>query len=319
MANRILYSDPTLRPSPSILARNDRGAPGLWAHGISGDLPIVLVRIDEAADIDIVRQLLRAHEYWRLKLLDVDLVIINEHGSSYAEDLQGALETAVRMSQSTQVHGRHEARGGVYILRGDRLSPEDRILLQAAARAVLLSRRGSLADQVLRLERQPGVVPPALPRQPREPLPAEVSVARPELEFFNGLGGFAAGGREYVTVLGPGQSTPAPWLNVIANPVFGFQVSESGSGYTWSANSRENQLTPWSNDPVGDPAGEVIYVRDDDTGEVWGPTALPIRSEQSTYVARHGRGTADSASCAAESRSTSSSSCPSTSQSRSRS
>ncbi len=112
----------------------------------------------------------------------------------------------------------------------------------------------------------------------------------PELEFFNGLGGFANDGREYVTLLGPGQSTPAPWLNVIANPSFGFQVSESGSGYTWSGNSRENQLTPWSNDPVSDPCGEAIYVRDDDTGELWGPTALPIRCENSTYVARHGAG-----------------------------
>ncbi|TAK02465.1 MAG: glycosyl transferase [Chloroflexota bacterium] len=306
LANRILYSDPTLRPSSGLLARNFLGAPGLWVFGISGDLPIVLVRIDEAEDIDIVRQLLRAHEYWRLKLLDVDLVIINEHGVSYAEDLQNALETIVRTSQSTLVHERHDAHGGVHILRGDRLSTDERTLLQSAARAVLLSRRGSLADQVIRLERserseraerserseRPARViggqvspPPA-----SAAVPAEGASPRPELEFFNGLGGFADGGREYVAVLGPTQATPAPWLNVIANQSFGFQVSESGSGYTWSENSRENQLTPWSNDPVGDPAGEAIYVRDDDSGEVWGPTALPIRLDESTYVARHGPG-----------------------------
>ncbi len=289
LASRILYSDPTLRPSPTLLALNERGAPGLWVHGISGDLPIVLVRIDETADIDIVRQLLRAHEYWRMKLLDVDLVIVNEHGASYAEDLQGALETVVRTSQSTQVHERHEARGGVYILRGDRLSADDRTLLQAAARAVLLSRRGSLADQVLRLERPARIAAPA-PRPVAAAARVEVAAPLPELEFFNGLGGFADGGREYVAVLGPGQATPAPWLNVVANESFGFQVSESGSGYSWSENSRENQLTPWSNDPVGDPVGEAIYVRDDDDGELWGPTALPIRSDESTYVARHGPG-----------------------------
>ncbi len=290
LANGILYSDPALRPAATLLARNERGAPGLWAHGISGDLPIVLVRIDDAADIDIVRQLLRAHEYWRLKLLDVDLVIINEHGVSYAQDLQDALETVVRTSQSTQVYERHEARGGVYILRGDRLSSDDRTLLEAAARAVLFSRRGSLADQVIRLERSDGIVPSAPPQPVPGPARAEVAAPRPELEFFNGLGGFTDGGREYVAVLGPGQSTPAPWLNVIANASFGFQVSESGSGYSWSENSRENQLTPWSNDPVGDPVGEAIYVRDDDGGALWGPTALPIRSDESTYVARHGPG-----------------------------
>ena len=290
LASRVLYSDMTLRPAPSVLARNERGAPGLWAHGISGDLPIVLVRIDQAEDIDIVRQLLRAHEYWRMKLLDVDLVIINEHAVSYAQDLQDALETVVRTSQSI-LGGEHAgARGAVYVLRGDHLSPDDRTLLQAAARAVLLSRGGTLADQVLRLERPPrAVASRTAPATARREQP-QVTVPRPELEFFNGLGGFAEEGREYVTVLGPGQSTPAPWINVIANESFGFTVSESGSGYTWSGNSRENQLTPWSNDPVTDPPGEAIYVRDDETGALWSATALPIRDEESTYVARHGMG-----------------------------
>ncbi|HET9521010.1 MAG TPA: glycosyl hydrolase family 65 protein, partial [Candidatus Limnocylindrales bacterium] len=289
LANRILFSDRSLRPSPGRLARNERGAPGLWAHGISGDLPIVVVRIGEAEDFHIVRQLLRAHEYWRLKLLDVDLVILNEHGPTYAQDFHGSLEGLVRTSQSTLVHGEHPAHGGVYILRSDQLPPEDRTLLTSVARAVLLSRRGTLADQVIRLERPEAPAPPAPPPAPKRPVPA-VAVPRPELEFFNGLGGFADEGKEYVAILGPGQSTPAPWLNVIANPWFGFQVSESGSGYTWSGNSRENQLTPWSNDPVSDPVSEAIYVRDEDTGDLWCPVAQPIRLDESTYVARHRAG-----------------------------
>ncbi|MEO8470010.1 MAG: glucoamylase family protein, partial [Chloroflexota bacterium] len=289
LANRILYSDPSLRPSPTLLASNDRGAPGLWAHGISGDLPIVLVRIDEIEDLDIVRQLLRAHEYWRLKLLDVDIVILNEHGATYAENLHDALETLVRTSQSVLVHDGHPAHGGAYVLHGDHLSTEDRTLLQTAARVVLLSRGGSLADQVIRLERPDRIEPPTEPTTTRR-LAHEVAVARPELEYFNGLGGFAEEGREYVTILGPGQTTPAPWVNVVANPSFGFLVSESGSGYTWFGNSQENQLTPWSNDPVSDPVSEAIYVRDDDTGELWSPTAQPIRLEESTYIARHGAG-----------------------------
>ncbi|MDP9483449.1 MAG: DUF3131 domain-containing protein, partial [Chloroflexota bacterium] len=289
LANRVLYADPSLRPSPGLLARNDRGAPGLWAHGISGDLPIVVVRIDQSEDLDIVRQLLRAHEYWRLKLLDVDLVIINEEGTSYAQNLHDALEALVRTSRSTLVPEGQPGRGGVTIIHGDRLSLEDRTLLQSAARAVLLSRRGSLSDQVIRLERPLRPAPPAPLPEPR-PNRSEPAPPRPELEFFNGLGGFAEGGREYVAILGPGQSTPAPWLNVVANPSFGFLVSESGAGYTWSGNSRENQLTPWSNDPVSDPISEAIYIRDDETGELWSPTAQPIRCEESTYVARHGAG-----------------------------
>ena len=290
LANRILFSDPSLRPAASIIAANQRGAPGLWAHGISGDLPIVMVRIDEAEDLEIVRQLLRAHEYWRLKLIDVDLVILNEHGATYAGELHDSLETLVRTSQSILVPEGHRGHGGVYIVRGDQLSAEDRTLLQAAARAVLLSRRGSLSDQVIRLERP--AERQALPQQPpiHRSTRSDASPPRPNLEFFNGLGGFADGGREYVILLGPGQSTPAPWLNVIANESFGFSVSEAGSGYTWSGNSRENQLTPWSNDPVSDPAGEAIYVRDDESGELWSPTAQPIRLEESTYVVHHGAG-----------------------------
>ena len=288
LANRILFSDPSLRPSAAVLAKNERGASGLWGYGISGDLPIVMVRIDEVEDLEIVRQLLRAHEYWRLKLLDVDLVILNEHGASYVQNLQDSLEAVVRASQSSLAHDSHPRHGGVYLVRGDQLSDDDRALLMASARAVLLSRQGALADQVIRLERPDRIEPPIPPPKPSTTV--SETVFPPELEFFNGLGGFADGGREYVTILGPGQSTPAPWLNVIANTSFGFLVSESGSGYTWSGNSRENQLTPWSNDPVSDPVSEAIYVRDDDTGELWGPTALPIRREGSTYVARHGAG-----------------------------
>src|SRR6185369_6626789 len=173
---------------------------------------------------------------------------------------------------------------------GDQLAAADRLLLQTAARAVLLSRHGTLAEQVTRVERvEPARAKGAPRRALARPAP-DTSPVQEKLEFFNGLGGFANGGREYVTVLGEGQWTPAPWVNVVANSRFGFQVSESGGGYTWSGNSRENQLTPWSNDPVSDPPGETIYVCDEDSGELWGPTVLPIRCAESTYVSRHGAG-----------------------------
>ena len=289
LASQILYSDPTLRPSSTVLTRNTRGPSALWRHGISGDIPIVLVRIDEPEDQGIVRQLLRAHEYWRMKQLAVDLVILNEQAPSYAQDLQASLEAQVRTSQSRLQHEGHEPSGNVFILRGDLISAEDRILLQTAARAVLLSRRGTLAEQVVRQPRSEAALVPLARRLPATKS-LDVLPPRPDLEFFNGLGGFAADGREYVTILGEGQWTPAPWINVIANPVFGFQVSESGSGYTWSLNSRENQLTPWSNDPVSDPPGETIYMRDEDSGELWSPTVLPIREEAWPYITRHGQG-----------------------------
>lgn len=288
LANRILYSDPTLRPSSEILKRNDLGPSALWAHGISGDLPIVLCRIDDAAHLETVRQLIRAHHYWRMKQLAVDLVIVNERSTSYVQDLQSALESLVRVNLSRSQAEKDDAPGTVFLLRADVLSAEVRNLLQTVARVVIVSRRGSLAEQVKRLQEiAPAAEPPRL--APRSVAPAEF-VAPPPLEFFNGVGGFDRDGREYVTILDGDQETPAPWVNVIANPSFGFQVSAEGSGYTWSVNSRENQLTPRSNDPVSDSPSECIYVRDEDSGEVWTATALPIRDDASRYITRHGQG-----------------------------
>ncbi|MGZ6251660.1 MAG: GH36-type glycosyl hydrolase domain-containing protein [Candidatus Binataceae bacterium] len=289
LANRVLYSDPTLRPSSDVLLRS-AGAPAkLWATGISGDLPIVLVRIDENADLEIVRELVRAHEYWRMKRFDADLVIMNERAPSYDQDLQSALEALMRGNQARPYSDQQGARGKIFVLRADLVSAEVRSLLQAVARAVLLGRRGTLSEQVKRLEvSAPAAAPPPY-RAPAVRQP-NGSPPRPVLEFFNGLGGFAAEGREYTTILGEGQWTPAPWVNVVANPSFGFHVSAEGAGYTWSVNSRENQITPWSNDPVGDRPGEVIYVRDEDTDQLWGPTALPIRENLARYTARHGQG-----------------------------
>ena len=289
LAAPILYSDRRFRAPPDTIIQGAGPQSGLWQHGISGDLPIVLLRIDDIEDIGQVRQLLRAQEYWRMKRLAVDLVIINEHASSYNQNLQVAIETAVRSSQARPVLGEALAQGSAYTLRADLMSVDARARLQSIARVALMARRGPIADQIARLA--PAIAPVSAARnvpkrRAESPSPASAPIA---LEFFNGLGGFDKDGTEYVTILQAGRATPAPWINVIANPGFGFQVSAEGSGYTWAANSRENQLTPWSNDPVGDPAPEAFYVRDEETGELWSPTAQPIR-DGGTFIARHGFG-----------------------------
>ncbi|MEP7117186.1 MAG: glucoamylase family protein, partial [Acidobacteriota bacterium] len=288
LASYVIYSNAALRPSSDALTRSQGTAALLWKHGVSGDLPIVVCRIDHGDDLPIVRQLLQAHAYWRMKGLAVDLVILNEHAASYAHDLQTALEALVRASQSQHAAVGAQTKGAVFVLRVNMLPDETHRLLLDVARAVLLSRGGSLFDQVRRVEPHEGARPG--PVRPPGPAPAAGPATRRELEFFNGLGGFDRDGRDYVTVMGPGCSTPAPWINVIANPAFGFQVSADGSGYTWAVNSQQHQLTPWSNDPVSDAPGEAFYVRDEEDGALWTPTALPIRQPGASYAATHGQG-----------------------------
>ena len=289
LANSVIYSDSSLRPSSDALSQNNVDLSTLWAQGISGDLPIILARIDNEQDVDMIRQLLRAHEYWRMKHLSADVVIINEKPPSYMQDLQGSLEALVHGSQLRLSPDTSSANGRIFLLRGDLISPQTRTQLQIVARAVLLSRRGTLSEQINRSQHGETLATPL--QRPLRPTKApDAPVPLVPLEFFNGLGGFADNSREYVTILREGMRTPEPWVNVIANPDFGFLVSESGSGFTWSLNSHENQITPWSNDHVMDTPGEAIYVRDDATGEVWNPTALPIRDETATYTVRHGQG-----------------------------
>jgi cyclic beta-1,2-glucan synthetase len=289
LAGHLLYADASLRP-PSSVIREGGGPPsGLWSQRISGDLPILLLRIDDIEDIAIARQLLQAHEYWQMKGLAADLVLLNDRAASYVQDLQNALETLARMSQSRPRPGAHSVRGSVFVLRADLISDQTRRLLLAVARVVLVARHGGLADQLDRVRKPVALAPLPMRSAPKTEAAVSANAGR-DLEFFNGLGGFAAQGREYVIHLGPGQSTPAPWINVIANPHFGFQVAADGSGFTWALNSREHQITPWSNDPIADRPGEVLYLRDEETGEVWGPTAAPIRDPGATYTARHGQG-----------------------------
>lgn len=286
LAGRVVYSDPSLRPRPHVLALNTKAQASLWPYGISGDLPIVLIRLSHTEHLQTVRQLLHAHEYLRRKGLGFDLVILNDHPSSY---IQGLHDELLMLIRTTGSYALHDKPGGIFLRRTDYMPEADRILLHSVARVVVVAERGSFENQLVQRPVEEEMPAMLVVRWPSQKYP-ELPVSRPDLHFFNGLGGFSTGGREYVTVLGEGQSTPAPWSNIVANDRdFGFQVSETGGGYTWSVNSRENRLTPWSNDAVSDPPGEVIYLRDEETGTFWTPTPLPVREDQ-PYAIRHGQG-----------------------------
>jgi cyclic beta-1,2-glucan synthetase len=290
LANRVLYLDSSLRVSSDLLKHNDRNATNLWAYGISGDHPIVLVRINDSGQRSLVRQLLRAHEYWGTKRLVVDLIILNEKVSSYSQELHNDLEVLINHSTSTSGTYLPQSKGKVFLLRADIIPLEDLNLLQTVARAILIGQQGNLAEQVKRMVRKIERTTSINNVQTTAAKDSQKPLEVPELEFFNGFGGFTLKGLEYIIHLKKDESTPAPWINVIANPGFGFHVSERGASSTWSMNSRENQLTPWSNDPVSDPTGECFYIKDIESNELWSPTISPIRVKNSEYLIKHGQG-----------------------------
>ena len=287
----LIFPSSALRASLERLAANQKGQSELWPFAISGDYPILLVEIGAEQELSLARELLKAHTYWRRRKLMIDLVFIDKQGTSYNQELSSQI---YRLVASTESEGWINRRGGIFLLHADQMAEADRVLLQTAARVVLDGARGTLSEHLhytLAIEHKPSRLPPFSPTlpdgidpQPTAPLP------RPnDLLYDNNLGGFSPDGSEYCIYLSPGQVTPAPWINVISNPYFGFLTSESGLGATWAENSSENRLSPWGNDPVSNEPGEALYLRDEETGIIWSPTPQPAPA-QAPYLVSHGAG-----------------------------
>lgn len=281
----ITFLSPLRKRYGEIYCQNKKGQQGLWAYGVSGDLPIVLLRVKQAEDISIVRSMLKIHEYLRFKGLKVDLVILNEEEAGYFQSLHELIREAISVSHARDIQDRP---GGVFLRNANTMPPEDLTLFMTVVRIILTGENGPILSQLKITEAEQ----PSLPGEKIFSQAPTDYVSRdelPELVYYNGYGGFTPDGREYVIRLKDRIETPAPWINVVANPDFGFIISESGSGYVWAENSRENKITPWFNDPVTNPPGEIVYLRDDETGEIWSPTPLPMRKDDS-YTVRHGLG-----------------------------
>lgn len=285
LAGSVIFANPSLRADPNIIMKNYRGQSSLWSHSISGDLPIVLLQIQDQANIELVRQMVQAHAYWRQKGLVVDLVIWNEDHGGYRQVLQNEIAGLISPGLANDVRDKP---GGIFLRSGDQLSNEDRILLQTVARIVISDSLGTLEEQIGRRSKLKSIIPYFTPARFYSSLTTTLEPPQ-GLQFFNGTGGFSADGKEYVIVTAPGQTTPAPWVNILANPDFGCVITESGQSYTWMENAHEYRLTPWNNDPVSGFAGEAFYIRDEESGRLWSPAPLPLPGK-STYITRHGFG-----------------------------
>ncbi len=287
LASSIIYPNRSFRPESSVIMRNRKGQSGLWGHSISGDIPIILVQIEDPENINFVRQLIQAHAYWRLKGLYVDMVIWIEDFAGYRQVLHDQIMAIIAGGIEAGIIGKS---GGIFLRTADQLSAEDRILFQAVARVSVSDKNGTLPDQLNRRITFDPVIAPF--RALREFTPQSGNIQAFEgrnLEFYNGKGGFTPDGREYIIFTSDQNMTPMPWSNVLANPYCGTVISENGQAYTWCENAHEFRLSPWNNDPVTDISGEVIYIRDEETGYFWSPTPF-IKNDSSIYKSRHGFG-----------------------------
>ena len=285
LLSRIMFPERALRVLLTKPSSSGAGHSAIWAQGISGDLPLVILRIDSPDFIQLTRELLLAHEFWRLNGVFVDLMIVNHEPSGYLQPLKEALLDLIGASAAESLR---DQPGGVFLRTASLIAEADLELICHMARVVLSASRGALAQQL----RNDGAATSTLPPRLKQAYPrtyAPPTLTRPKLTFDNGIGGFTADGREYLMVLGPGQRPPAPWCNVMSNPNFGCVVSEAGSGATWHRNSQRHRLTPWSNDAICDPPGELFYVRDEEDGVTRSLTPGPARSPAS-YIVRHGAG-----------------------------
>ncbi|MBX9721518.1 MAG: hypothetical protein K2X81_09005, partial [Candidatus Obscuribacterales bacterium] len=287
LGNSVVYANQFMRAEPSILSKNSRGQSGLWGYAISGDLPIVLLQIKDPANIELVRQVVQAHAYWRLKGLAVDLVIWNDDRAGYRQLIQEQIMALISAGVEANIIDKP---GGIFVRAAEHISNEDRILLQSVARVIIKDSQGTLEEQINRRRLSEVKVPVFEPSKVhRIEAHTDSAPARSDLIIFNGIGGFTSDGREYVISTAHGQVTPAPWVNVMANPYFGTVISESGLAYTWLENAHEFRISPWNNDPVTDSSGEAFYIRDDESGYVWSPCPLPVRGA-TPYITRHGFG-----------------------------
>jgi len=297
LASHLIYSNSKFRADSSILMQNRKKQQDLWAYGISGDLPLVVFKIDQTDQIKHLKKMLKAHAFWRQRGLQSELLILNDHAPSYADEVQEAI---YQLIESSSERGLINKYGGIFVHRTDKIPPEDLMLVQTVAHAQFRHKLPAREDLILQ-----GVDTQSWMNEGVEndykPVPVEfndeIDERKPEenLRFFNGFGGFSEDGKEYRIQINIDPETnrhsfpPAPWVNILSNPDFGTLVSERGAGYTWSENSRENKITTWSNDPVLDTHSEAFFIRDNERKIFWSPAPGPVPGN-GNYEAVHGFG-----------------------------
>jgi len=280
IASRMIFHTPVKAKYEAQIRKNRQPVSVLWQYGVSGDLPIVLFIIDDAEDMKRAKDIVLAHEFWRLKGFRADLVILSKRASEYLNPLNDKL---YELAQSSHARETINKAGGVYILSADHVG-EDTVNTLVSAASVVLTANEPFMKQILFEE---NIYPQKIfsDKNRREKLVRQKHKAQ-ILE--NGLGGFTNGGADYTAYLREDVHTPAPWSNLLVNGSFGSLVTMEGGGYTWAENARMMRLTPFRNDALKDIPGEGILLREDDTGEAF--SLMPGMLKSGEYAVTFGHG-----------------------------
>lgn len=286
LATLLMHPHGDLRVVPPQVGVNGQSQQSLWHFGISGDLPMLVIRYDHDEVTGLLLNMIRAQHLWRRNGLKMDLVVMRRGFTGYEDPLREKILALLRDSSSTGFLGRS---GGIHLLAAEHMGPEACLKVEAAAHVVLDDNDIALQVKLDRILEQREMLPPLEPTMMPWPQTVSNPLKPKELQFYNGIGGFETGSGDYLIYLEADEQTPAPWCNVLANENFGTIVNASNLGFSWAINSGENRLTPLSNDPLLDLPGEVLYLRDEMSAEVWSITPAPLGADNPCLI-RHASG-----------------------------
>lgn len=282
----IIFHNPMKRLYVNKISKNKHSQEELWKYGISGDLPIVLVRIKNIDNISVVGEMLKAYEYYKTKNIKFDLIILDEEKNSYEKYLRDAIFKEIANHQLSYLLNK-----GIFLIE----DKEDLDLFLLRANFIIDSNRGSIRNVLNELEEDYLYSVKDIAQEKKE------NIVKPNFEninnyfnvqnlkYYNQYGGFSEDGSEYRIKQNIENPIPAIWSHVMSNEKFGTLVTNNMGGFTWSKNSRLNRITAWSNNSIDDEPSEIIYIKDKDLMESWSVGKLP-KPDDNEYSVIYGFG-----------------------------
>ena len=254
----------------------------LWKYGISGDYPIVFVKIKNVNDIDVIKELIKAYEYFKTKNLEIDLVILNEERDKYNSYVKDAILDSIL---NRNIAYMLNIKGGIYVLNN--INDEDKEIISIYSKLVIDAKNGNLNLQLNDLDEDGIKINNNVENEIVEHVEEdqkENKLLNLDLKYYNDYGGFSQDGKEYYIRVNKDENVPMPWSHIMANENFGTLVTDSMGGYTWYKNSRLNRITAWSNNPILDVPSEIIYLKDYDTKKAWSLGLNPMPDTNDYYI-----------------------------------